>query len=104
MEYIELIGAVLGSGALSSVITSLVNRKQAKADAKHVEADTQIDVAKAAMDYADRIEKNFNNRLTDLTQEIIGLKAENVQLRLKIDNLVDENVKLRVEVGKLTNK
>jgi len=104
MNIIEIIGAILGSSAISAIITAFFSRRKANAEAKQVEVSSQLDVARSAMEYADRIEKNFLNRINDLTQEIINLKAENVLLRNKIDQLVDENIKLRLEVGKLTSK
>lgn len=97
-------GAILGSSAISSLITAFVSRRRSAAEAKQVETSSQIDVAKAAMEYADRIERMFTGRLADLTQEIINLKAENVALRNKIDQLITENNQLRIDINKLSNK
>lgn len=103
MPIMELIGAILGSSAITGVVTAIVSRRRAKAEALQIETTTKIDVAKAAMEYSDRIEKSFLARIDGLSKEITELKIENIRLREKIDILVDENIKLRLEIVKLSH-
>lgn len=103
MNIIEIVGAILGSSAATGILTALVSRRKYNAEAKQIESSTQVDVAKAAMEYADRIERMFTGRLADLATEINALKVENVALRNKIDQLITENNQLRIEIGKLTH-
>lgn len=102
MGIIEIVGAMVGSGALTGFITAIVSRRKATAEAEQIETTSKLDIAKSAMEYADRIEHSFSNRIDYLVKEVQALKEENILLRQKIDILVDENIKLRLEIGKLS--
>ena len=102
MNIYEIVGAIIGSGTLSALVTAFFSRRKANAEAKQVETSSQIDVAKAAMEFSKTVENVLNNRLVDLMNEITALKEENVKLRQRIDTLVEENIKLRIEITKFS--
>lgn len=71
-----LIGAILGSSALTTIIVSVINRKKTQAETKQITVSSEIELSGATLSYA----KEVKTMLDDLKKDYSELKAQKKEL------------------------
>lgn len=87
----EIIGAILGSGLISTIATYLVNRKMNQAKANKTDAEAAKTDAQAQEIYAkvyQRLVKDLNDQIEALKKEVNEVHSELARVRRYANNLV----------------
>lgn len=107
-QIVTIIVAIVGSGVLTAIVTSIANRKKAGADTFQTYAQSLADAAAALMEVAEHRIANLceraeslEERVRQLEGEIYSLKTSLLERERMIDTLQTENAALQAEVEKL---
>ena len=82
MDWLALVGSVLGAGGISALITALVSRKKNNADAAAISVRSILE-----------IDARLNERLVKLEERVATLERENLELKQRELTLTHENSK-----------
>lgn len=105
----DLISGAIGGGAITALISAIVNRKRSKAEVESITAASGANIANTAMKMVDRLQGEVNemkSRQASLTHENVKLTQEITSLRTSYTELASELKDLRannVELEKFNN-
>lgn len=94
---IEVIGIILGSGAVSSILAYVLFKRKHNADARTAEAEavkTEVSVVSDRIDQADKIVAISTKLLVDVEEERSALMRDNAEFRAENDLLKEKNNEL----------
>lgn len=87
---IALVAAIIGSGGIATVLTSILSARKYKAEAKVIEADAEERTKKSEREYMDYIHSQLKEITETHKQESEELRAMNKELNDKVSALKNE--------------
>lgn len=91
-----VIGAVLGSSLLTTVVVSIVNRKKTQAETKQIAVSSEIELSGATLNYAKEVKTMFD----DLKQDYKEVKKKNNELEKAFKELEEKYFELEEKYTK----
>ena len=87
---VTLVAAVIGSGGISAVITSILSARKYKAEARVIEAEAEERTKKSEREYMDYIHSQLKEITETHKKESEELRAMNKELNDKVSALKNE--------------
>lgn len=109
MEYVELIGAILGTGIVTTLANYLINRKKQNVENRKVKTEADTDLLEEWEKVLTRVIEaqkkvaNMSVHISKLEAENVSLKAEKQKLITEVQELTSEMDKLYTELKELKN-
>lgn len=99
-NFYAMVAAVLGSGTLATIVTSIVSRKKTRAQGRSLEVHGELQIVDSAVKVVESLRIDFDR----LREEVDAVKRENLMLRAEVTELTREVHLLQMENQQLRRR